>query len=208
MKLEEQSICWERSYCRSPRQWRGPASISLELEGNETVLEIGCGNGKSVQGLLKARNVVALDFSETAVRSCKAHHPSTQTILAEAKALPFKDSSFDIVVASHLIGHGMEAERRQMAEEASRVLMPGGRMLVRVFGVDDLRSEKGKRVEERTLVRGNGILYHYFTKEELVSLFPTLIVDGLSTIDEERRFGKERVRRSMLELRLSKAGSP
>ena len=61
-----------------------------------------------------------------------------------------------------------------MAAEGSRVLRTGGRLFLRVFSSRDFRAGTGLLAEPDTYLRGDGILTHYFTSEEVRTLFPGL----------------------------------
>ena len=58
-----------------------------------------------------------------------------------------------------------------MAAEAVRVTAPGGRLHLRVFSREDLRAGAGREVEDGSRLRATGVLTHYFTEDEVASLF-------------------------------------
>ena len=49
---------------------------------------------------------------------------------ADARRLPWQDGQFDVVAASHLIGHVPMSAAAEIIAEAWRVLRPGGRIVV------------------------------------------------------------------------------
>jgi ubiquinone/menaquinone biosynthesis C-methylase UbiE len=120
--------------------------------------------------------VLALDFSPTAVRICtRAPFFRGMTgIVADLTALPLYNNSCDAVFLSHVIGHAKEKERKKIASETTRVLKPGGCLFFREFSRFDFRSGSGSLTEEGTRLRGDGIWTHYFTEQEVVDLFPGL----------------------------------
>jgi ubiquinone/menaquinone biosynthesis C-methylase UbiE len=97
--------------------------------------------------------------------------------------MPFTRETFDAVFFSHLLGHIALKERCRVAEEAERVLIPGGVVFLRVFSVRDFREGRGSLVEPQTYRRGDGIVTHYFSGEEVESLFPGLTLIVLKTIE-------------------------
>jgi SAM-dependent methyltransferase len=121
----------------------------LPLQGNERVLDLGCGRGAvmgMVAKLLPQGLVVGLDLW-TADQSGNRPSATTRNLVAEGiaercqvttgtmLALPFADASFDLVVTSLAIHNidqiSLASERRlQALDEAVRVLKPGGRMLI------------------------------------------------------------------------------
>lgn len=90
----------------------------LPLSRDAIVLELGCGDGFQLELLRQRfRRVLAIDPS---------HRPADPRgfAFAFAEALPFADSSFDLVVSNCVLEH-LEDRPRGMAETA-RVLRPGG----------------------------------------------------------------------------------
>src|SRR5687767_8802221 len=68
------------------------------------VLDLGCGEGRVARELgTKTSTVVAIDASPTLLRAAAAADPSGTYLLADATALPFRDGSFDTVVAYNSI---------------------------------------------------------------------------------------------------------
>ena len=77
----------------------------LQLKGNERILDVGCGNGKttaSIAARVPKGSVVGVDASSDMVVFAKEHwtadHPNLQFAVADARHLPFK-REFDFVVS-------------------------------------------------------------------------------------------------------------
>jgi len=102
------------------------------------VLDIGCGYGALSLTLSESAgfDVVAMDVLEvrlTSVRARKAaRDPEAaariRIVKADAESLPFRDESFDAVVATEVLEHLDEPGR--MLSEARRVLRPGGQFFM------------------------------------------------------------------------------
>lgn len=121
---------YDESYYLSRESW---PDFRLEMEAllglarltpQARVLELGCGGGELLGRLeRRARLAVGVDLSPEGLRL--ARQRSTGEILAaRAESLPFREGSFDAVVAQHLVEHlpqPLEALR-----EWRRVLRPGG----------------------------------------------------------------------------------
>jgi SAM-dependent methyltransferase len=92
-------------------------------------LEVGCGEGRVARDLAHLGHmVVALDASPTLVAKAAAADLAGRYLLADAAALPFPNRCFDIVVAYNSL---MDvADMPAAVHEASRVLVPGGRLCV------------------------------------------------------------------------------
>ena len=195
--MTDQRDAWDSFYTDNHRPWRGVSDIGdVPFREGDRVLEVGCGNGKTVLALSKRGfRVTGVDFSETAIGMCRDTMPSAgEFVCASVTELPFEDSSFDGAVAFHVLEHLTADEMKEAVRELSRVLVPGSHLLLKCFAKGDMRSEKGEEVDDSTFVRGNGILYHYFDEEELVSFFSTFECTVISTKEERTRFGTVRRR--------------
>jgi SAM-dependent methyltransferase len=79
------------------------AAVPVPLSGSR-VLDLGAGTGAAGRAAQEAgaREVVALDLTIGMLRGCPAAlHP----VAGDATMLPFKDGSFDLVVAAFCLGH-------------------------------------------------------------------------------------------------------
>lgn len=155
--------------------WGGnPAPLPILPEGSR-VLELGCGNGKNLPGMIeKGWDINALDCSIRALQLCRPvvrEAGRVHFVAGDVIYLPFRDSVIDIVFSLHVAGHLTECERYEFASEILRVLKPGGQIIFRDFGVDDFRCGKGEMTEPGTFRRGTGSSTHYFTDEEVTRLF-------------------------------------
>jgi len=168
---------WEADYRARGRLWGGSAGQLPDLPGGSRILDLGCGDGKTLSSLAACGwDPVALDFSGHATRLCRKNAGifANRVLTADARALPFRDGSFDAVLAFHVVGHMTAEDRTIIAREVVRVLPPGGVLVFREFSTDDFRYGRGEQVEEGTFRRGNGIITHYFSPDEGISLFSHL----------------------------------
>jgi arsenite methyltransferase len=118
----------------------------IQWRGNESVLDVGCGRGLMLIGAaqrLTTGRAVGIDtweakdlsdnFSQAATDNAqKAGVQSKVTVqTADARALPFADSSFDVVV-SHTVIHNIPdaSDRYKALSEIVRVLRPGGQLIL------------------------------------------------------------------------------
>jgi SAM-dependent methyltransferase len=121
--------------------------------------------------------ITAIDFSPAAIKFCRQMKGAGSVdgfIVADAESLPFGECSFDAVFCNHLLGHLYRSGRVACAEEATRVLRSNGYLFLRAFTGDDMRAGRGTMVEPGTYLRGDGIITHYFSPEEVIRVFPTL----------------------------------
>jgi SAM-dependent methyltransferase len=86
--------------------------------GRGRVLDLGCGTGHSYHRLAP-RETVGVDIEPDALA-----HQDRETVVADMRELPFADSSFGSVIASHAVEHVPDPHR--VVREAARVLEPDG----------------------------------------------------------------------------------
>lgn len=116
------------------------------------ILSLGCGVGIDVDLLTEEGwDTIGVDCGNRTLEWPSRRHPE-RLYLANGKSLPFEDHSFDLVYCGCVFPHiGVEGdsnkvlpnyydERLQMAKEMTRVLRPGGSIMVsspnRMFPVD------------------------------------------------------------------------
>lgn len=118
----------------------------MALQGNERILDLGCGRGAvllmAAEYLPQGRamgidiwstkdqsgNAMAVTH-ENAVSEGVADRVELQT--ADMRKLPFENDSFDVIVSNVAIHNiGAKAGRDQAIDEAWRVLRPGGHLLI------------------------------------------------------------------------------
>jgi SAM-dependent methyltransferase len=101
----------------------------VEVAGRR-VLDLGAGTGVTGRAALTAgaRGVVAADVAVAMLRRCE---PPLHPIAADALRLPFRDRSFDVVLAAFCLGHlpslaaGLREVRRVGAALAASSFAPG-----------------------------------------------------------------------------------
>jgi len=111
-----------------------------------------------------------------------------ELVAADGRLLPFRDETFDAVFAFHVLGHLVGPERSVMAGEIIRVTRRDGLVFFRGFAFDDLRAG-GDEIEERTFIRGDGTITHYFTEDEVINIFRQLSSTSVNTVRWSMRVG-------------------
>jgi len=179
---------WEDEYTRST--WKGPYDIKPMKERlwpGTPVLDVGCGNGKMLAPLVRAGfDVVGIDISRGALLTLAEQ----KIVRADARRLPFKENAFGAAVCYDVLQHLLEGERAEAAEELRRVLAPGGLLFIQVFGKNDMRYG-GTLVEPDTFRRHGGIIYHYFTEEEVKSALAGFTIIALDSALSQKIFHGE-----------------
>jgi len=118
----------------------------LDLRGNETVLDMGCGRGAVLlmaARLLPDGRAIGIDLWRTAEQSGNSLEQTRRNAELEGvadrvelhtgdmRAMPLSDASVDVVLSSIAIHNIAEDDgRRRALDEAVRVLRPGGRLTI------------------------------------------------------------------------------
>lgn len=155
--------------------WQGHYSLDiLESCGQGRLLDAGCGSGKyAIPLTMHGFDVVAFDISKIGLKMaqtrCASRHLDVDLLAANIYQIPFKDNSFDIIWCYGVLQHLFSNERAYTVGELRRVLKRDGFLFIEVFGDIDMRYG-GNKVEYNTFSRENGIVYHYFNKNEIAEL--------------------------------------
>jgi ubiquinone/menaquinone biosynthesis C-methylase UbiE len=193
---------WDDEYSADDPLWRGPPEAEILLPRDATVLELGCGNGKTLVGLIgRGCFVVAIDYSSRAIRICQKRlgtAPDLQLLVSDSCSLPFSDGSFDIITAFHILEHLLEEDRIRVVLECRRVIRPGGKIFVFAFSTRDMRCGKGVEVERNTFLRGNSIAYHCFSREEIRALLTGFKEESLEERITDKHYDGESLQRVTL----------
>jgi len=140
----------------------------LEPRVGERVLEVGCGTGHWTKWFREGlgMRVVGLDLSEGMLAVAKGRLPEVPLVRGDATSLPFKDGSFDVVVAVTVLE--FVPEPKKVLDEMWRCVRPGGRMAVGALHEgSSLARRRRKRASEVRTVFSHA---HFFGYDELKEL--------------------------------------
>ncbi|MGE5359594.1 MAG: class I SAM-dependent methyltransferase [Bacteroidales bacterium] len=144
--------------------WEYLAYLTLltDLRRDESVLELGCGHGRTARGLIgylqAPGRYMGVDVDrrrlDDARQRITPYHPNFQFTWADVRnrhynpagitagadyRFPFAERDFDVIYAASLFTHLLPDETRNYLREARRVLKRGGRCLFSFFVLDHYR---------------------------------------------------------------------
>ncbi|MCI0477281.1 MAG: class I SAM-dependent methyltransferase [Anaerolineales bacterium] len=173
----------------APRRWFDWYFDHLDLPRDARVLEIGCGTGalwRENRARVPATWQLTLtDFSCGMIETTRAIGIAADFAQNDAQAIPFRDASFDAVIANHMLYHVPDLPRA--LAEFRRVLNPGGKLFAATNGTDHMRELDelvaqflgGQQLQRQlTFHRDNGraILASHFPNARWVDYPDTLVV--------------------------------
>ncbi|MFZ3149065.1 MAG: class I SAM-dependent methyltransferase, partial [Methanothrix sp.] len=102
---------WDKDYASRGRLWGGGVKNLPVLPEGSSVLELGCGDGKTLSALPVDWKIVALDISQEALLLARRLRDDVNLVLADAGRLPLREKSFDAIFAFHVTGHLLATDR-------------------------------------------------------------------------------------------------
>ncbi len=152
--------------------WQRWVFDQIKAGPRSRVLEIGCGPGRlwlnNFDRIPKDWHITLSDFSPGMLQEAQQNlsivrHDFTFQQF-DVQAIPFKDKSFDIVIANHMLYHVPDLNKA--LSEIRRVLAPKGRFYAATNGKNHLKEidEIVKRVEPSYRLVGQ-LLREYFNLE-------------------------------------------
>jgi ubiquinone/menaquinone biosynthesis C-methylase UbiE len=148
LQLRVQRYGWDRASAHYEAGWARQLRPSQErllemavLEKGESVLDLACGTGlvtfPAAEAVGAGGRVMATDLSEAMVEHVRGEAArrglsQIEAERADAATLPWDDASFDAVLCS--LGLMYVPDVPAVLEGALRVLRPGGRLVVSVWG--------------------------------------------------------------------------
>jgi len=173
VSLMNQSKIWDKLYSEGFKWKLEARDVPLGFKGKD-VLEIGVGNGKTLQSILrqKPRRVAAVDFSSEAIKIVEEKFKGVECVKANVMDMPFSDNSFDVVVCYFILNNLIEKERVRAVKEIYRTIKKSGILVFMDFAVGDFRElEDCVQLEEHTIQKKSGLICHFFDVGEIKELF-------------------------------------
>lgn len=165
--------------------------FSWILEDVPSLLDVGCNAGELLaecRRMYPRMSLAGIDINHSAIEKARAKVPDAEIHQGYGFELPFGDARFHCVTCIEVIEHVPKEYRSNLVAEIQRVLVPGGRLILRcphagIFSWLDAQNFRFRfpRVY-RALVGAGGrdahyeraqeelVWHHHFTREELMGL--------------------------------------
>ena len=122
------------------------------------LLDAGCGTGGNLEALAGVARGIGVDLAPEAIAFCRTR--GVTAVRGSVLALPLREASFEIVTSYDVIYHAWVSDDRAAVREMTRVLAPGGLLLVRVPALRALWGAHDRAVHSR----------HRYTRGEVRAL--------------------------------------
>ena len=166
--MNSQEAIWNDLYSKKLTWKKETISLKNILTGKK-VLELGAGNGKTLNAILrqKPKEITAIEISGEAIKRIKGLNVK----LIKEDFLKFKtNDKFEVVVCYYFLNNFKQDERIKVANKIKDLLSDKGLILFEDFAVGDYR-QKGLQIEKNTIQKSNGLICHFFDKEEIKNVF-------------------------------------
>ena len=144
---------WYDLFTSSERQFTDIGVQMLDVQGNESILEIGCGTGHALTEFAsKSKQVFAVDIAEKMLKNARRKNAANKIGFCQADglSLPFPADQIDVIFISFTLELFDTPEIPSVLEECKRVLKLNGRI-----GIVSLAKQ------DRTSVR----IYEWFHRQ-------------------------------------------
>ncbi|KAI9481955.1 S-adenosyl-L-methionine-dependent methyltransferase [Coemansia mojavensis] len=172
------------------------------------IMEVGCGAGNAVFPILAdiadpRLFVYACDYSQVAIDVVKASEAYDQQrctafvwdLAGTELPTDVQPESIDIMLMIFVFSALHPKQWNQAVDNAYRLLKPGGILLFRDYGRNDLaqvRFKKSRLLEDNLYIRGDGTRVYFFTNDELAEIFGAKFEIEQNAIDRRLLVNRKR----------------
>jgi alkylated DNA repair protein alkB family protein 8 len=153
--------------------WQCVKDFTNLITDKSNILEIGCGNGKNMEYILKNNNVnlIGIDTCKKFVEICK--DKKLNVILGDALKLHFEDNTFDYILCIAMFHHLLTDKEQDVSfKEMLRVMKRGAICILTCWATEQPFESKFKFTEGVNIVPWKGkddtkTRYYYVYSEEM-----------------------------------------
>jgi ubiquinone/menaquinone biosynthesis C-methylase UbiE len=154
--------------------WQCVKDFTNLITDKSNILEIGCGNGKNMEYILKTTNVnlIGIDTCKKFVDIC-SEDKKLNVILGDALKLHFEDNTFDYVLCIAMFHHLLTEEEQDISfKEMLRVMKKDAIGILTCWATEQPFESKFKFTEGVNIVPWKGkddtkTRYYYVYSEEM-----------------------------------------
>ncbi|APF24538.1 class I SAM-dependent methyltransferase [Clostridium butyricum] len=198
---------WGNLHSQSKFRPKYPSEIVVQYvfrnfkrDGKTKILDLGCGAGRHVFFMANENiNTYGVDISKEGVeytnevlRKLKLKGTIVEGIISK---LPYESNFFDGLISCGVLYYCTMDEIKKSVKEIYRVLKNNGKALIVVRTTEDYRYGNGEEVEKNTFIinekdedkcafNENGLIMHFFTKDEIEKLFKEFKSVTIDKIEE------------------------
>jgi SAM-dependent methyltransferase len=177
--IAEQSHFWFRGF-----RWFVQPEVARAVRGRTmpVLLDCGCGTGANVEWLARFGEAYGFDLTKNGL-SLGQRLGRRRLARASIADIPFPDAAVDVATSFDVFQCLPDAVETQALREISRVLKPGGRLILNVAALDVLRGHHSALSEEvrrytpdrlQSIVEGAGFVVDRLTFVN-ASVFPVML---------------------------------
>jgi len=172
-----------KKFSSGQERWARELLSKLDLKGNESVLDLGCGDGRITAEIAKTvinGSVVGIDNSESMISLAKEKFPEEKYKNISFQVMDAKDikfiGKFDVVFSNAAL-HWVDDHRKVM-EGIHRCLKPGGRFLIQTGGRGNAAAafetlgEMAVSDKWKTYINNIVSPFHFFSDKDYEELIP------------------------------------
>lgn len=163
---------WEKAERVSVSNYAKRCYAKIENNDYQTLLDVGCGNGKdSIYFAKKGLHVTAVDFSSTAIEQLKQTIAekalsNINTIKEDILYLDMDDNSFDVIYAHLSLQYFDDEITTRIFDKLYKILKPEGMIFIRCKSKDDHLYGQGEKIGDDMFIKGH--IRHFFSKEYMI----------------------------------------
>lgn len=206
--MTTQNKAWIEEYQKVVANWGIEPDWVLmryhQLVSQGPVLDLGMGNGRNALFFAELGHAVdCVDVSKAWVKKCqeraKAKNLKMTVYNVDLRSFEITKRHYSLIIASKVLQFFIKSDIEALVEKMYHGLARGGLIYLRGFSLDEfeyyLKHKKGIHlVEPNTYyVPRYNLHYHFYTKEEVLSLFPKLkVIHCVEGLESDLRFKKPR----------------
>ena len=149
------------------------------------ILDLGCGSGNDTLYLInKGKKVISCDQSSNAIENINKNFPEVYDTKCfdMLDGMPFKDNSFDIIIADLCLHYFRENDTFRILNEIKRILNTNGYLIFRVNSINDVNhgAGEGNEIEHHLYETSDSRLKRFFDEEDIRYFFKEFNIEYLN----------------------------